>query len=79
MVDGGNNCIQKFSCDGRFIAALGTLGSSQLQIDLPVGIKVNLRNKRVYVADQYNNRVQVLHPNLIFFLALVAMVTILDN
>ena len=67
VVDGYNHRIQKFSSDGRFIAAVGTKGSGQLQFRCPVGIKVNPQTKRVYVADNWNNRVQVLQPNLTYF------------
>ena len=67
VVDGENHCIQKFSSDGRFIAAVGTKGSGQLQFSSPVGIRINSRTKRVYVADRANNRVQVLRPDLTFY------------
>ena len=67
VVDGGNCCIQKFTADGRFIAAVGTSGSGQLQFNIPVGIKINPQTKGVYVADSYNHRVQILHPDLRFF------------
>ena len=67
VVDGQNHRIQKFSSDGRFIAAVGTRGSGQLQFSIPIGIKTNPQTKRVYVVDQWNNRVQVLQPNLTFF------------
>ena len=67
VVDTVNNCVQRFSSDGRFIPAVRTQGSGQLQFSYPVGIKINPQTKRVYVADQFNHRVQVLQPDLTFF------------
>ena len=66
VVDYWNNRIQKFSADGRFIAAVGTQGNGQLQFNYPVGIKINPQTKRIYVTDQDNHRVQVLYPDLTF-------------
>ena len=66
VVDSRNSRIQKFSADGRFLAAVGTHGSDQLQFKCPIGIKINPRTKRIYVADQSNQRVQVLRHDLTF-------------
>ena len=66
VVDKDNYRIQKFSSDGKFIAAVGAKGSCPLQFRLPVGIKINPHTKMVYVADQGNSRVQVLRPYLTY-------------
>ena len=67
VVDIRNNRIQKFSADGRFIIAVGTCGSGQLQFQGPVGIKIHPVTKRIYVAENTNQRIQILNPDLSYF------------
>ena len=66
VVDWNNHRIQKFTSDGQFLTAVGTHGNSPLQFYHPRGITVNSNNNKVYVADEGNNRVQVLDSNLTF-------------
>ena len=66
VVDGGNNRIQKFTSGGQFITAVGAKGNKPLQFSYPVGISINPRNKKVYVADQCNHRIQILNCDLTY-------------
>ena len=61
-----NKRIQKFSAVGEFLAAVGTRGSGPLQFLGPMGIAVNKINKKVYVVDTHNARVQVCNSDLTF-------------
>ena len=64
VCDTGNNRIQKFTADGHFITAVGTKGSKPLQFRGPNGIAFNTSNKKVYIADLANHRIQVLNSDL---------------
>ena len=59
VVDGGNHRIQKFTAEGKFITAVGRKGTGHLEFELPVGIALNPTNKKVYICDCRNHRVQV--------------------
>ena len=58
--------IQKISMDGDCIASVGEYGSGQLQFNTPNGIAISPKSGQIYVADQCNNRIQVLNPDLTF-------------
>ena len=64
-VDGGKR-IQKFTPVGQFVTAVGTQGGKPLQFNDPAGIAINQRNKKIYVCDNGNNRVQILNHDLTF-------------
>ena len=53
----GNHRVQKFTLDGRFVAAWGSSGRREGQLDQPWGITRDSRG-RMYVLDSYNHRVQ---------------------
>ena len=67
VVDNGNHCIQKFTSDGQLLHAVGVKGEGPLQFNRPIGIAFNTTNNKIYVADQFNDRVQVLNPDLTFY------------
>ena len=67
VVDYGNNRIQKFTGRGQFLASVGTRGTGQLQFIDPMDIAFNSHNKKLYVADNENHRIQVLNRDLTFF------------
>ena len=70
VVDGDNHRIQKFTAEGRFLTAVGRKGyrSGQMQIefDYPNGIAISHKDKKVYVCDTSNHRVQILNEDLTF-------------
>ena len=66
LVVDGHKRIQKFMPDGQFIEAVGTQGGKPLQFSDPVGIAINRRNKKIYVCDNANSRVQILNHDLTF-------------
>ena len=53
-----NSRVVKFAKDGRYLMTWGTKGREPGQFDLPHGIDVD-RDRRVYVADAHNSRIQV--------------------
>jgi len=54
---GSNDRIQKFTADGTFRLSFGTFGTGQGQFQRPSGIVWH--DRRLYVADAINNRIQV--------------------
>ena len=66
VADECNQRIQKFTSDGRFITAVGKRGNKPLEFSHPVGIVVHPHNKKVYVTEHNNHRVQILNPDLTF-------------
>ena len=66
VVDGDNHRIQKFSPDGKFITAVGQKGNKQLEFSSPSSVAINHRNRKVYICDTNNYRIQVLNTDLTF-------------
>jgi tripartite motif-containing protein 2/3/tripartite motif-containing protein 71 len=66
VVDSANHCFQKFTPEGQLIASAGTKGSGPLQFNNPTGIAVNPTNRKLYVTDTKNARVQILNSDLTF-------------
>ena len=52
-----NHRVQKFIISGQFLLQFGNEGKGNGQLNCPLGITVH--NKRVYVADQVNDRISV--------------------
>ncbi len=61
--DSDNHRIQKFTAEGQFLTSVGTRGNGRLHL---CGITFNATNDKVYVADTYNDQVQVLNSDLTF-------------
>ena len=61
VADRGNNRIEKFSPDGKAIAAWGTKGIGPGQFDAPVDVAVD-RQGNIFVLDSQNDRIQKLTP-----------------
>ena len=59
-----NHRIQKFTGDGKFITAVDRKGNKQFSS--PTGVTINHRNRRVYICDQSNHRIQILNADLTF-------------
>lgn len=69
--DNGNLYVSDFSQDvlkvydaqdGELVRTIGSPGSELGQFSGPAGVSVSPNTGRIYVSDQYNNRVQVLDP-----------------
>ena len=57
-----NTRVVKFDKSGKYLMAWGTPGSGPGQFNLPHSIDID-RNRRVYVADRANSRVQIFDEN----------------
>ena len=66
VTDLGSHSIKKFTPEGKFLTAVGKKGSKELEFNCPTGIRINHCNKRVYVCDRHNHRLQVLNEDLTF-------------
>jgi len=61
----GNSRVVKYDKNGRYIAAVGTKGSGQGQLNLPHSIATDAKGN-VYVADRSNRRIEVFDNDLTF-------------
>jgi sugar lactone lactonase YvrE len=59
VVDTGNKRIKVYDADGNFISQYGEFGLGAGQFDEPVGIALDSDLGQLYVADTWNQRVQV--------------------
>ena len=66
VVDGGNNRVQKFTCEGAFIVAVGKQGNGPLEFNTPHGVAYYPVTDKIYIADTYNCRIQILNPDMTF-------------
>ena len=66
VVDGNNNRIQKFTSDGKFITAVGKEGNKPLEFITPIGIAIHPLNKKVYITECGNHRIQIVNSDLTF-------------
>jgi DNA-binding beta-propeller fold protein YncE len=57
VADTGNNRVQKFSPEGRFITAWGSAGTADGQMMGPAGVVLNDKGS-VFVIELDNNRIQ---------------------
>ena len=63
MVDSYNHRLQVLTVEGAFVAAVGSQGSQPLNFGVPYGVAID-HNGKIFVTELYNNRVQVLNPDL---------------
>ena len=61
-----SRCIQKFSPQGDFLMSVGTQGSKPLQFNDPLDISINPKNKKMYVCENLEHRVQILNSDFTF-------------
>lgn len=59
----GNKRIAAFTPDGEFVTQFGDVGFGLGEFDEPVGIGINQTNGWVYIADTWNQRIQVFAPS----------------
>ena len=62
VADSGNDRIELFDAQGRFIAQWGSSGSADGQLSNPVGLALD-RQGDLYVADTLNQRIEVFAPS----------------
>jgi len=65
VVDSGNNRVQRFDRDGRFISEFGSAGRGNGQFDRPYGIAID-KDGYLYVSDTGNKRIQKFAPGRLF-------------
>ena len=61
VADTGNNRVQKFDINGKYLLQFGGQGSGEGELNTPYGITTH--NDRVYVADSGNHRISVFQYN----------------
>ena len=66
VVDCGNHRVQMFTLEGKFTKSVGQKGNGRLQFSYPQGIAVHHSSSKVFIADTYNHRIQVLNDNLTY-------------
>ena len=66
VADGDNHRIEKFTAGGKFLTAVGQWGRKHLEFSTPSGVAVNHRNRKVYICDRENDRIQILNADLTF-------------
>ena len=66
VTDRDNHRIQKFTGDGKFITVVGRKGNKHLELSDPTGVTINHRNRKVYISDTWNYRIQILNADLTF-------------
>jgi DNA-binding beta-propeller fold protein YncE len=59
VMDTGNKRIKVYDSEGNFISQYGEFGFEAGQFDEPVGMSLDRQLGRLYVADTWNQRVQV--------------------
>ena len=67
VTDIWSHSIEKFTLEGKLLTAVGRKGSKSLEFNYPTGIGINHKNKKVYICDFVNHRIQVLNEDLTFF------------
>jgi tripartite motif-containing protein 71 len=66
VTDTGNDRVQKFTRDGKFVTMWGSSGSGPGQFKTPIGIDEDESKQNVYVTDIGNNRVERFSSNGLF-------------
>ena len=63
ITDRKNNCVLKFNSKGDLLASTAE-SSTKVEFAIPTGICFNKKNRRLYVCDRNNCRIQVLNTDL---------------
>lgn len=67
LADRYNHCIRRISKEGQILDVAGTRGKGPHQFLHPTGIAFNYFNKKIYVTDVNNHRIQVLNNDFTFY------------
>jgi YD repeat-containing protein len=59
VTDTGNSHVDEFNTEGGFLGEFGSVGSEEKEFNSPVGISISASTGQMYIADEYNNRVDV--------------------
>jgi hypothetical protein len=62
VLDSGNNRLQKFSADGKFLASFGRFGQGPGEFIYPSWLAID-SSGNLYVSDPHNRRLQILGPD----------------
>ena len=66
VADGANDCVQKFSPQGQFLASSVVKIKKRLLCGQPQGIAYSTSNNKVYVTDGFNRRIVIFNSDLSF-------------
>ena len=61
-----SHSLNVYSTEGEFLNSVGKEGKGKLEFYLPTGVAVSNENKRIYICDRDNARIQCLNLDLIF-------------
>lgn len=61
LLESGDNRIQVFSLDGRWLRNIGRKGKGPGEFDSPSGLDAS--GQQIYVADTFNSRIQIFNKN----------------
>ena len=61
-----SHTVTKFTANGDLLLEVGEKGSERLQFNSPNAIAYNKINRKLYVSDEFNHRVQILDTDLTF-------------
>ena len=56
----GNNSLNEYSTEGKFLQSIGCQGNGELEFSFPMGVAVSVEYDRIYVCEWSNNRIQCL-------------------
>ena len=65
VADRGNHRLQVLTPEGAFVSFVGSKGSQPLQFNNPRDVVVD-HDRKVFITEWYNHRVQVLNPDLTY-------------
>ena len=67
VADGNNHRIQNFTAGGKFLTTIcRSTKNKHLKFSRPVGVTINRRNRKVYISDTNNHRIQILNADFSF-------------
>ena len=61
-----SNLLSVYSTDGKYLQSVGGKGNNNLEFDIPCGLDVSTKMKRIFIAEIGNDRIQCLNFDLTF-------------